>query len=148
MVILGSEPYLGLQLSDISSSMETRVSVGSVMEDMAKGLGTGLARAPQHWDKGWYTKVCSAGGGGSGTKGANIGLSENMESGSDTEAAAGEAADIARKDRRRLAVMRPAESDVVDVDRRRFNIIVIVFRHASTETRRKRQGIIGGCRIN
>jgi len=68
------------------------------------------------------TKVCSAGEGGSGTKGANIGLSGKIESGFAREAAAGEA-ERARKDSRRLEVRRPAESQV-ESNRFRLNIIV------------------------
>jgi hypothetical protein len=60
-----------------------------------------------------------------------MGLSENMESEFDIEAAAGEA-DSARKDKRRWAVTRPAESHV-DSGRLRFSIIVIVCRHANEQ---------------
>ena len=55
-----------------------------------------------------------------------------MESGFDMEAATGEAADIARKDKSRLAVTRPAESHLVDVDRLRFGLIVIGSGRVST----------------
>lgn len=55
-----------------------------------------------------------------------MGLSGNMESELDREATAGEA-DSARKDRRSLAVTRPAESQVVDIDRPWFSIMVMVF---------------------
>lgn len=70
-----------------------------------------------------------------------------MESEFDTEATAGEA-DNARKDKRRLAVRRPAESQVVDADRLRFSIIVTVSRQAATglgsmEANNGRSGVNG-----
>lgn len=57
-----------------------------------------------------------------------------MESELDMKAAAGEA-DSARNERRRLAVTRPAESQVVDAVRLRFNLIMIVSRQVSTKRR-------------
>lgn len=113
------------------------MTIGSVMKDVAKRLNIVIRmNICSMTDEGRHTKVCSVGGGGSGTKGTSIGLSENRESELDRDDAAVEA-DNASIDRRILTVKLLAESQVDSDDRLPFNIIVTVFRHATT--RRKQQ---------
>jgi hypothetical protein len=59
MVILGSKPYLGLRMSNIAFTMETGVTVGPVMEDVAKRLGRRLARVITVWREMTYKRVLS-----------------------------------------------------------------------------------------